>query len=61
MQLFENRKLIIATKHKKEEVIGPLIQSALGVIPFTDKRLDTDTLGTFTGEIERTVSPIEAL
>jgi hypothetical protein len=61
MQLFENRKLIIATKHKKEEVIGPLIQSVLGVIPFTDKRLDTDTLGTFTGEIERTVSPIEAL
>lgn len=61
MDLFNNRKLIIATKHKKEQVIAPLLSSTLGVIPFTDSRFDSDELGTFTGERERTLNPIEAL
>ncbi len=51
--LFSGRKLIIATKHKKERVISPIFTEALAVICFTDDRLDTDELGTFTGEIER--------
>jgi hypothetical protein len=57
-ELFKNRKLLIATKHKKEEVIAPLLEKNLGVICFTNKDLDTDTLGTFTGEIERELDPI---
>lgn len=56
--LFQNRKLIIATKHKKEMVIAPILEKSLGVICFTDNNLDTDTLGTFTGEIERENDPI---
>lgn len=56
--LFKNRKLIIATKHKKEQVIAPLLEKQLGVICFVDKNFDTDTLGTFSGEIERESDPI---
>ncbi|MFM8711078.1 MAG: DUF6671 family protein, partial [Sphingomonadales bacterium] len=56
--LFTGRKLLIATKHKKEIVLSPLLEAALGVHCFTDDRLDTDLLGTFTGEIERLDDPL---
>lgn len=53
MKLFEGRKLVIATKHKKETVIAPLLEKHLGVLCFVPDNFDTDLLGTFTGEIER--------
>ena len=56
--MFENRKLIIATKHEKEKVIAPLLEAALGVSCFVNENFDTDALGTFTGEIERKLDPI---
>ena len=56
--MFISRKLIIATKHKKESVIAPILEKELGVRCFTDETFDTDTLGTFTGEIERELDPI---
>ena len=58
MSLFQNRKLLIATKHQKERVIAPILERALGVICFVDETYDTDVLGTFTGEIEREHDPI---
>jgi hypothetical protein len=56
--MFKGRKLIIATKHKKERVIAPILEKGLGVRCFTDETFDTDILGTFTGEIERKLDPI---
>jgi len=56
--MFERRRLIIATKHHKEQVIAPLLEEALGVNCFVDESFDTDTLGTFSGEIEREQDPI---
>lgn len=56
--MFENRKLLIATKHQKESVIAPIFEKELGVSCFVDATFDTDTLGTFTGEIERALDPI---
>jgi hypothetical protein len=56
--MFNGRKLIIATKHKKESVIAPILEKGLGVRCFTDETFDTDTLGTFTGEIERKLGPV---
>ncbi len=50
---FQGRKLVIATMHDKEKVIAPILEGEIGVNCFTDIRLDTDQLGTFTGEIER--------
>ncbi|GAL67764.1 hypothetical protein JCM19301_1051 [Jejuia pallidilutea] len=59
--MFYGRKLIIATKHKKENVIAPILEKGLGVRCFTDETFDTDTLGTFTGEIKRELDPVETV
>ena len=56
--MFEGRQLIIATKHKKETVIAPPIEASLGVTCFVNETFDTDTLGTFSGEIERKLDPL---
>jgi hypothetical protein len=56
--MFKGRSLVIATKHEKEKVIAPLLEEALGVVCFVPEDFDTDTLGTFTGEIERNLDPI---
>lgn len=56
--MFQNRRLLIATKHQKEKVIAPILEKELGLICFVDENYDTDALGTFTGEIERTLDPI---
>ncbi len=56
--MFKERELVIATKHKKEKVIAPILEKELGVKCFTISNLDTDILGTFTGEIERKTDPV---
>ncbi len=56
--MFEGRRLIIATKHQKEQVIAPLLEDALGVTCFVDESFDTDLLGTFSGEVERELDPV---
>lgn len=58
MQMFQNRKLLIATKHQKEIVIAPILETELGVRCFVDNAFDTDTLGTFSGEIDRLLDPV---
>lgn len=57
--MFEGRKLLIATKHEKEKVIAPLLEAELGVQFIIPEDFDTDVFGTFSGEIERTNSPID--
>jgi hypothetical protein len=57
--MFENRKLVIATKHRKEKVVAPLLEKELGVKCFVDENFDTDTLGTFTGETARKLNPLD--
>jgi hypothetical protein len=56
--MFKGRSLIIATKHEKEKIIGPLLENSIGVISFVDPNFDTDMLGTFSGEVERELDPI---
>lgn len=51
--MFEGRNLLIATKHGKEKVIVPILEKELGVLCVQNTLFDTDTLGTFSGEIER--------
>ncbi|OZV69829.1 DUF6671 family protein [Winogradskyella aurantia] len=56
--MFKDRRLIIATKHHKEHVIAPLLEQELGVKCFIDETFDTDTLGTFSGEVQREQDPL---
>lgn len=58
--MFEGRKLLIATKHKKETVIAPLFEKHFKV-ECVVSQFDTDLLGTFSGEIERKLDVIETL
>ncbi len=56
--MFGGRSLLIATKHHKEKAIAPVLEKALGVVCKTAKGVDTDLLGTFTGEVERPADPV---
>lgn len=56
--MFAGRKLIIATKHQKEKVITPILESELGVKCIVTENFDTDVLGTFSREVERKDDPI---
>lgn len=51
--MFQNRKLLIATKHNKQKVIAPIFEKYLGVKCFVTDVFDTDSLGTFSGEVQR--------
>ena len=57
--MFAGRTLVIATKHGKERVIAPILARVLGVRCITPDTFDTDELGTFTGEVERRLDPLE--
>ncbi|MGC1305918.1 MAG: DUF6671 family protein [Phormidesmis sp.] len=50
---FTNRTLVIATMHRKEQAIAPLIEPALGVKTLVPKDFNTDSFGTFTRERQR--------
>lgn len=61
MELFKGQKLVIATMHGKEAVIGPLLQRGLGVeVLVSDGIVNTDAFGTFSGELPRSGSPLDA-
>ena len=59
VEVFKERRLVIATKHKKEEVIAPILEKAIDVNCFVPTAFDTDQLGTFSGEVERKLNPLE--
>lgn len=56
--MFQGRTILIVTKHAKEEVLAPLLESSLGVHCIVASEYDTDRLGTFTGEVEREDDPL---
>ncbi|MCU0442218.1 MAG: hypothetical protein MUE96_07450 [Bacteroidia bacterium] len=53
------QQLAIATMHGKEKAIGP-VWEPLGFEMVLPESLNTDSFGTFTGEIDRILSPYEA-
>lgn len=56
---FEGKEIVIATMHGKERVIAPLLEEGLKIKAFV-AGINTDELGTFSGEIERKLSPLDA-
>ncbi|NOT74907.1 MAG: hypothetical protein HOP08_08245 [Cyclobacteriaceae bacterium] len=59
--MFQGRTLLIATKHKKERVMAPLLEAHLGVKCIPTCGLDTDLFGTFSGEVDRKEDPLNTL
>jgi hypothetical protein len=59
-ELFGNRTAVLATMHGKEQVIAPILEEQLGIQIVVPANFNTDRFGTFTGEIERTGTQIEA-
>lgn len=53
-------RAVIATMHGKERVICPVLTQALGLNCIVPSEFDTDRFGTFTREIERTGSQLDA-
>jgi hypothetical protein len=58
---YSGRKAVLATMHGKELAIGPPFHKLLQVSIEIPEGIDTDCLGTFTGEIERKGTPLETL
>lgn len=55
---FSKRMIAIATMHDKEKVIAPILKNFLGLDFIVPQNLNTDELGTFSGEVERKDDPI---
>lgn len=58
--LFSDRLGILATMHQKERVIAPILERELGIQVIVPPDFDTDVFGTFTREVKRMGSQIEA-
>ena len=59
MKIFENRSVVLLTKHGKEKVIKPILERETGCMLVVEDRFDTDKLGTFSREIKRPKSQLE--
>lgn len=57
---FANRIGVIATMHQKEKAIAPLLEQALDIKTIVPPNFNTDTFGTFTREIKRQGTQLEA-
>ena len=59
-RLLINRTAILATMHQKERVMAPILERELGVKIIVPTDFDTDKFGTFTREVKRLGTQIEA-
>jgi len=57
---FIGRTAVIASKHKKEQAIAPLLEEHLGLKIIVPENIDTDQFGTFTRDIPRNGTQLEA-
>ncbi len=58
--LFEDRIGVLASMHKKEEVIAPILEKELGIKLIVPENFNTDQYGTFTLDIDRMGNQLEA-
>ncbi len=59
--MFQGRELTIVTKHGKENIFFPLFEQHFKIGSYHVPEIDTDQLGTFTGEVERSFNPLETV
>lgn len=59
--MFQKRTIVIGTKHRKEAVIAPLLETEFEIHTIVPENFDSDELGTFSGEIERKNDPVSTV
>lgn len=59
-QPYQNTVAVLASMHAKERVIAPVLREELGLIVGLAVGVDTDQFGTFSREVERTGSQLDA-
>ncbi|MBO3461166.1 hypothetical protein G7B40_017275 [Aetokthonos hydrillicola Thurmond2011] len=59
-QMFSNRVGILATMHQKEKIIAPLLKKELELNVVVPPDFNTDVFGTFTREVDRPGTQVEA-
>lgn len=57
---FTNRVAVLATMHRKEKVIAPVLEQELGLRVIVPSGFDTDVFGTFTRDRDRPGTQLEA-
>lgn len=60
MEVFKDRTLVLATMHQKERAIAPILTQEIGLNVVVPSNFNTDRFGTFTREIKRLGTQIEA-
>lgn len=58
--MFKDRVAVLATMHRKEDAIAPILESELGLKIQVPTDFNTDRFGTFTREIARSGDQLEA-
>ena len=59
MHPYKNQRAVLTTKHDKLALIAPAMLETIG-LEVSEVKLDTDQLGTFSGEIPRIGSPLDS-
>jgi hypothetical protein len=57
---YQSQRFMLLTQHGKERALAPILLDGLGVRTEVVSGFDTDTLGTFTRDVERAGTQIEA-
>jgi hypothetical protein len=58
---YASARIALATMHEKERALGPAFRRVLGADVVAVPELDTDALGTFSGEVPRPDALVETL
>jgi hypothetical protein len=56
---FSGKSCVFVTMHEKDTVVVPILQEVQGIKIQTASHFNTDSLGTFSGEIERQKDPLQ--
>ncbi|MDX2230468.1 MAG: DUF6671 family protein [Leptolyngbyaceae cyanobacterium bins.349] len=59
MSYFAQRQAVLATMHRKEAAIAPLLKQALDIDVIVPANFDSDRFGTFTRDVERPANQLE--
>jgi len=58
LDIYRGHLAVLTSQHEKQRLVAPSFKEVLGV-ELIERALDTDQFGTFSGDIERSASPLD--